>query len=182
MDKKKKLTVVLSIVGMAVSILALVAITIVMNPGVLSFDQYFQKPSGPSEQEIANKKKAEQIAITHVQNNENFLQQFNTSNLQATETIASDCNGCWKVTLNFPSDTINEQGVQKPTIYVTLKNWEVEDVRTTQGGSIALSPNECQEQGGEIVNAELNKTCNLDQKQIGEVKGFISLHICCVKN
>jgi len=59
-----------------------------------------------------------------------------------------------------------------------LRTWE-EDCG---GASTELSPEECTDLGGRTVNTVAGNTCEENEKEIGDVIGFISPNICCVKN
>ena len=76
---------------------------------------------------------------------------------------AAKCPGCFIVHL--------EKG--KDRIHITIENWQV--VNRT------LTPEECTLKGGKAVNKVGDYNCDQDEINIGEVTGFISPHICCMR-
>jgi hypothetical protein len=73
------------------------------------------------------------------------------------------CPGCFVVELEEIPNRIK----------IRLNNWEV------TGRS--LVPEECEQMGGRIVNTVGGSECSSNEKNIGEVTGFISPNICCLK-
>ncbi|MBT3691096.1 hypothetical protein HOG16_02535 [Candidatus Woesearchaeota archaeon] len=78
------------------------------------------------------------------------------------EVVSARCPGCFVVEI--------EKG--KDRIKVTLEDWEVKET--------SLTPEECENFGGRIVNVVGGDTCLEDEKNVGDVTGFISPNICCV--
>jgi eight-cysteine-cluster-containing protein len=84
-----------------------------------------------------------------------------------TQVDVARCLGCFVVHLQK-----NDGSYQRLT--VTLANWEITDT------SISMTPEECTDQGGRLVNTVGGETCSEDETNIGVVHGFISPNICCL--
>jgi hypothetical protein len=78
------------------------------------------------------------------------------------------CPGCFTVELQR-NDT-------QEVVSVIIENWEAQKV------SISMTPQECQEKGGRSVNTVgvEGEVCSLDEREVGDVVGFISPNVCCV--
>lgn len=80
------------------------------------------------------------------------------------EVTQARCPGCYTVKL--------EKNTTQDRKTVNLENWEVTEV--------SMTPDECLDLGGRLVNTVGGETCSDSEKNIGQVTGFISPNICCV--
>jgi len=85
--------------------------------------------------------------------------------LTVNEVNVARCPGCFVV--EFVK-------IDYQRIDVTLENWEVIKVEES------MTPEECIEKGGRIVNIVGGENCNENEENIGNVYGFISPNICCL--
>lgn len=82
--------------------------------------------------------------------------------LTVIKADAARCPGCFRVELQDEPDRVT----------ITITNWEV----TGQ----SLTSEECEEMGGRVTNTVGGNSCDIGEKDVGEVTGFISPNICCL--
>lgn len=78
----------------------------------------------------------------------------------------------------------NRCGSESYYILIQNKNYENEEFTIIDGSvaeleEITLSPEECQNLGGNILNTVTGISCNENDANLGQVTGFISPHVCC---
>ena len=78
------------------------------------------------------------------------------------KVLVAKCFGCFVVEIEKGEDRIK----------VTLENWEIKKT--------SLTPEECENLRGRIINIVGGDNCSENEKNIGDVTGFISPNICCV--
>jgi len=100
-----------------------------------------------------NQKEAAKIAVDSV---------GYESGLTIIQVMTARCPGCFMVELEKGRDRIK----------ITLEGWEVKET--------SLTPEECENMGGRIVNTVGGETCSEDEENVGDVAGFISPNICCI--
>jgi hypothetical protein len=77
------------------------------------------------------------------------------------------CPGCFIVTL--------QRNDNQEQLKVNLENYEIVNEQQS------MSPLKCTDLGGRTVNIVGGETCEDNEKNIGEVVGFISPNICCLE-
>ena len=103
--------------------------------------------------------------------------------LKINSVVQFKCRGCWIVHLQYDLDLGKPTDIytnDRMTVNISLDNWKVVDVASGRGGIIVLTPEECIAKGGRTVNIVGGDTCNTNETNIGDVKGFISPNICCM--
>lgn len=101
-----------------------------------------------------NQKKAAALAVDYIEP-EDALTIINVETAR--------CPGCFLVEV--------EKG--KNRYKINIENWIVKDR--------FLMPEECDEAGGRLVNTVAGASCAWNEEFYGNVSGFISPNICCVK-
>ena len=85
--------------------------------------------------------------------------------LTINEVNVARCPGCFSIDL---------VKIDYQRINVILENWKVVEIKES------ITPEECIEQSGRIVNIVGGENCREDEENIGDVHGFISPNICCL--
>ncbi len=126
--------------------------------------------------------RAIEIAEEYAKNMKSYTDETGRD-LKINSVVQFKCPGCWIIYLQYdlnlgkPTDIYTND---RMTVNITLSNWKVSDAVSGRGGVIVLTPEECIAKGARTVNIVGGDTCDINEINIGDVKGFISPNICCM--
>ena len=89
------------------------------------------------------------------------VETMNLENPTVIEVLVTQCSGCFTVTVEAENNRLK----------VKIEDWLVVDQ--------SMTPEECINQGGRVVNITGGLGCEAGEEEVGEVTGFISPNICC---
>ena len=125
--------------------------------------------------------KALKIAKDYVMNMTEYP-DWNGSELKITNVLRARCPGCWVIDIEFyMASEKDPERIDKAKVKITLGDWKVVDVVYARGSAIILTNEECTKQDGRVVNTAGGYACDDNETNSGDVKGFTSPNVCCVK-
>ncbi len=121
------------------------------------------------------------VAKRFVSNMEDF------KNKQGKEITIKDmtqakCHGCWMMDIEYTfGDPEDPTKVNKQNLQLVLNNYEISDVKEMERPAEVLMPKDCALKGGRVVSTANDQTCDPGEINIGQIKAFKTLHLCCLK-